>query len=220
MTTYLGIDVLEVRHNMRDAISENFSRLGEFFENHTGRRAWDDHAAIPLPSRLFSWTCASRAQCVDLRAFLDARQGRRVPFWTPTYCWDLQLATDGPADLNRLTIVKAGYGQFVSGSLARRFLAIFPPGLDPIYREIVGVVVDSTTETLDLDVVPGVELPAGTTRLCFLVICRLAEDMTSIVWHGRDVCEAQILFQELPREYPEREFARSPGFFGPNSYSG
>ena len=218
--TYEGVDVLEVRHNMREAINESFSRLGVYFPNPTGRRAWDDHALGPLPSRSFSWTCADRVECMELREFLDARQGRRVPFWTPTYCWDLQLATDGPANLNRLTIVKAGYGQFVSGSLARRFLAIAPMGQATIYRQIVGVTTAATTETLDLDSIPGVALPAATTRISFFVLCRLAEDMTTLVWSGRDVCEAQIRFQELPREYPESGYARSPGFRVPNSYSG
>lgn len=200
--TYQGLDVLEVRHNMRDAIAESFSRLGEFFENPTGRRAWDDHAQLALPSRSFSWTCFSRDEVRVMRAFLDARQGRRIPFWTPTYCWDMTLAVDGAADVNRLTIEKSGHGQFLTSVGSRRFIAIFVPGQAVLYREIVGLITGTTTETIDIDSIPGVALPAATTRICYLVVCRLADDMTKIRWSNRDICEVQLRFQELPREYP------------------
>lgn len=201
--TYRDIDVLEVRHNMRDEIAESFTRLGELIDHQTGPRVWDDHATMAIPVRSFTWTCGTRAECVALREFLKARRGRRIPFWVPTYCWDMQLAVDYPAPVNQITVVKSGYGQFLAGSLGRRFIAIFPAGQPTEYREIISVVSGADTEVIEVDGDALGGLSAETTRICFLVLCRLAEDLTTISWAGRDACEAQIEFQELPREYPE-----------------
>jgi hypothetical protein len=200
--TYLGIDVLEVWNNVRDGISESFARSGELIDNQTGPRVWDDHAAAATPVRSFTWTCATRAECVGLRDFLKARRGRVVPFWVPTYCWDMELAIDYPQDVNQLTIKNAGYGLYLGGSLSRRFIAVFASGRPAEYREIVNVTSSPTTEVIEIngDALSG--LMAATTRICFLVLCRLADDATSIEWFGRTVCEAQIQFQELLREYP------------------
>lgn len=201
--TYRDIDVLEVRHNMRDEIAESFTRFGELIDHQTGPRVWDDHATMAIPARSFTWTCGTRAKCVALRDFLKARRGRRIPFWVPTYCWDMQLAVDYPAPVNQITVVKSGYGQFLAGSLGRRFIAIFPAGQPTEYREIISVASGADTEVIEVDGDALGGLSSETTRICFLVLCRLAEDLATISWEGRDTCEALIEFQELPREYPE-----------------
>lgn len=201
--TYRGVDVLEVWHNMRDGVVESFSRFGELIDHQTGPRAWDDHATMAIPVRSFTWTCGTRAECVALRDFLKARRGRRIPFWVPTYCWDMQLAVDYPAPVNQITIARSGYGQFLAGSLSRRFIAVFRAGYPAEYREVVSVVSGADTEVIEIDGDPLEDLSSETTRICFLVLCRLANDATTISWFGRTACEAQIEFQELPREYPE-----------------
>ncbi len=201
--TYLGLDVLDgERHNAREAIAESFGRLGTLIENATGRREFDDHAGIALLARTFTWTARGHAAAQDLYDFLDARQGRLVPFWTPTFSWDLALAADAGAADAVLTIIAAGYGRFLYSSAARRHLAIFPPGGAPVLRHVTGLDLGAQTEVVHLDAAVGVDLPAATSRLCFLVLGRLAEDRTEVRWPVADVAEATIKFAEIPREIP------------------
>jgi hypothetical protein len=202
-TQYEGVDVLtEAQHNTRDSISEAFTRIGTMIENPTGRREYDDQGQRPFPGRNFLWTARDRAACVALREFLDARHGRQVPFWTPTFAWDLALAEDSSGAGATLVIRKAGYGQFLWGSLARRRLAVFAPGQPMLIRRVTGLTDGETTETITLNTPPGVPLPAATTRICFLVLCRLEADQTDLTWKHSGHCEAAIHFRELPNEVP------------------
>jgi hypothetical protein len=202
--TYLGLELLEVLHNMRDPIAEAFGRQGDLLDNPTGRRVFDDHAGIPLPERSFSWTADGRAAVVALRTFLDAREGRRVPFWVPTCCWDLQLAEDGLAASQEILILRTGYGRFLYTSASRQHLALFPPGdAAPLLRQVLDVVENGDgTETLQLDAQLGADLPASTTMISFLVLCRLAEDLVRISYWGTALANAELPFRELPHEVP------------------
>jgi hypothetical protein len=197
-----GVDVLtETQHNARDAISETFARHGALFNNPTGARVYDDHGAQAFPERNFLWTAADRAACVRLREFLDARQGRRVPFWTPTFSWDLELAEDAPPSSSTLVVRTTTYGQLFWPVPARRRLAIFAPGQPMVTRRVTIVVAGAATDTLHLDSGLGdTTLFAASTRVCFLVLCRLAEDQTEITWSHTDHCDAQIRFVEIPNE--------------------
>jgi hypothetical protein len=199
-----GIDVLtEAQHNARDEIRESFARVGALLDNPTGKREYDDHGGRAFPARNFLWTAPDRAACVRLREFLDARKGRLVPFWTPTFSWDLELAEDSPAESATLVIRRAGYGQFLWPVPARRRLAIFVPGQPMALRKVISLETGTTTETLHLDSAPGgTTLFAETTRICFLPLCRLAEDLTEITWSHTDHCEARIQFAEIPHEVP------------------
>lgn len=201
--SYLGFDVLPVRSNLRAAVAESFGRAGELVESAVGVREFDDHAGVALPVRSFLWTCLDRAACVELRTFLDARQGRRVPFWAPTCCRDLELVADAPAGVS-LTIRRAGYYDYLfSLGPQRHHLAIVPAGGAALLREVTNVTpASSTTETLTLSATTGQDLAAATTAISFLVLCRLAEDFTEIEWASPGRCEAKLSFVELPREVP------------------
>lgn len=201
--SYLGFDVLPVQHNMRENIAEAFARSGELVSSPTGKRVFDDRAGVALPTRTFQWTCLDRAAAVEMRAFLVARKGRAVPFWAPTCCWDLELAADAPSGTS-LTVKRAGYYDYLwSLGAPRRHLAIFPRGGAMLTRKVTDcVAADFTTETLTLDATTGVALAAARTVISFLVLCRLADDLTDIDWSSPTLCEASLRFVELPREVP------------------
>lgn len=201
--SYLGFDVLPVKHNMRENIAEAFARSGELISSRAGKRVFDDHAGVALPTRTFQWTCVDRAAAVEMRTFLRARVGRAVPFWAPTCCWDLQLAADASAGTS-LTVKRAGYYDYLwSLGAPRRYLAIFPRGGAMLTRKVTDCIpADFTTETLTLDATTGVALAAASTVISFLVLCRLAEDYTDIDWSNPSFCEASLRFVELPREVP------------------
>jgi hypothetical protein len=201
--SYLGLDVLPVRSNLRDAVAESFGRRGVLVESAVGAREFDDHAGIALPVRSFTWTCIDRTACVELRTFLDARKGRLVPFWAPTCCRDLQLMADA-APGTTIIVRRAGYSDYLFGlGPARQYLAIVPAGGAPLLRKVVNAVpASSTTETLTIDNTTGMTLTVGTTAISFLVLCRLAADFTDIEWSSPSRCEARLSFVELPREVP------------------
>lgn len=203
MSTYLGIDVLPVMHNMRETIAESFARSGELLGSRIGATSFDDHAGLALPERTFQWTCPDRSSCDVLRAFLDARRGRRIPFWAPTCCPDLPLVADAAAGLT-LDVRRAGYSDllFALGP-QRRYVAIFPAGGSPLYRKVVAAApTSSTVDQLTLDATTGVDLASSRTVISFLVLCRLADDFTEIEWYSTSSCEAALRFVELPREVP------------------
>ena len=202
--TYLGYPVLDAAtHNMRESISESFARIGTMVENPTGRRTFDDHSSLAFPSRSFTWSATTRAECVALRAFLDACQGRLNAFWVPTYCLDLPLALDGSHLSSTLTIQKIGYLEGLAGVNARSYLAVRCPGQAMVIRRITGAAaIDDSSEAIAIDAAPPVDWPRDSTAISFLVLCRLASDMTPLRWHTSGLCEATILFQEVPLEVP------------------
>lgn len=203
MTTYKGFDVLDqAPHNAREAIEESFSRHGTLLANPMGRRTFLDQAAVSFPMRTFQWTAGEREDCDALRAFLEARKGRLVPFWTPTFAWDLVLTRDVGAEASVLYTERSGYIEFLWAYPSRRDLAIVIPGQPFVLRRILTVETVGDEGLLHLDAALGVAAPAASTRVSFLVLCRLAEDMTELHWFRPEVCEAVIRFVELPKEVP------------------
>jgi hypothetical protein len=203
VTTYKGFDVLDQSpHNAREEIAESFSRLGTLSPNPTGRRTFDDHAELSFPMRSFQWTAGDRASCDALRAFLVARKGRLVPFWTPTFAWDMVLNQDAAADESVLHIERSGYVEFLWAFASRRDIAIVVPGQPFLLRRIITVETVGNENLLHLDALLGVDAGAAMTRVSFLVLCRLADDMSELHWSSSDVCEAVLRFIELPKEVP------------------
>jgi len=204
VSTYLGLDVLDqLNHNMRESIQQSFDRFGSLTVNPGGRKQWDDFAGQPLTARTFEWFASGRAAAASLRAFLIARQGRLVPFWTPTWCADLNMTADAAAAAAAITVTKAGYGQFLFAFKARRYLAITSPGGGFLMRKTTLVVDNGNgTETITLDAGLGVDLLASGTLVSFLTLCRLDEDQSKVRWYGRNLAEATLRFREIPLETP------------------
>ncbi len=90
--TYLGHDVLTLDYNRVGAIEERLKRKFVLLDSKTGKRVSDEQAPAPAGSRPFTWTALGRTEIATMRAFLDARVGRAVPFWLPSFQWDLALA--------------------------------------------------------------------------------------------------------------------------------
>jgi hypothetical protein len=204
VTTYLGFNVLDAGvHNMRDEIAESFGRLGSPLDSTTGPRTFDDQAGIPLATRSFTWTAIGRTNCNAIRTFLDACQGRLNPFWVPTCCWDLPLAADVSTGSSEMIVQKTGYRESLAGIPARSYLAVFARGQAMAIRKVTGAAADTAiTEKISISAVPPVPWPAASTVVSFLVLCRLAEDITTIKWMSPTICEAGIKFQEVPLEVP------------------
>jgi len=202
--TYLGLDVLTLNYNRVGPVEERLRRKFVLLDSKTGKRVADEQAPAPAASRPFTWTALGRAEIAAMRAFLDARVGRAVPFWLPSFQWDLALAEDVLQDQSIVTIRWVRYRQQMWGTTgARRHLAVWAlgDGSMDLYR-----IADATdpadyqTETLTLDPVAVRDYPMDTTVFSFLKLCRLEDDLVEISYPSAQVAEATIRVRELPLE--------------------
>ncbi len=203
---YLGYDVLELNYNRVGAFEERLKRKFVLLSSKTGRRIADEQAPAPATMRPFTWTAIGRDEIAVMCAFLDARKGRAVPFWLPSFQWDLALAADVAPNQSGATIRWVRYKQQMWGTTAaRRHLALWSLGdgtmdfcritdaTDPANYE---------TETLTLDPVSPREYTRARTVLSFLKFCRLDDDRVEVSYPSLQVAEATIRVRELPLEAP------------------
>jgi hypothetical protein len=140
-------------------------------------------------------------------AFLEARKGRAVPFWLPSYQWDLTLAVDLLTAGSNASIDWVRYTQQYFGTTgARRHLAIWPHGLPgSMDYYLVEDADDPGTEvTESLTINPGAvqDYPVASTVLSFLKLGRLEDDRVEIEYYDTETAQATIKFRELPLEAP------------------
>lgn len=206
MSLYLGLDVLDQAvHDRAGTVDESLRRKFALLDGGTGAREADAQSDAPAGARPFLWTCLSRAEVADLRAFLSARKGRCVPFWVPTYQQDLTLAADLASGASSATIRWVGYTahMFPSGG-GRRHVALYDPGASVAYRKVTAATDPGTglTESLALDSPAPRLFPAATTIVSFLRLCRLDEDEVRIQWTSRGFAQAELRLRDLPAEAP------------------
>lgn len=205
MSVYLGYDVLDqVGHNMREPIEQEFTRLGQLVRSPEGRSFWDDFPGVATPLRSFEWPLTkTRADVTALRGFIDARRGRLVPFWAPTYAAELVMSADSLAAASSITVYSVGYRQYLFPVTARKYLALVSPDGSFLRRKVT-LVTDNLdgTESLSLDAGLGVDQLAATTLVSFLTLCRLEEDRVPIRWYAAGAAEASFRFREVPNEVP------------------
>lgn len=206
MSTHLGHDVLELNYNRLGAFQEALHRKFVVLDSKMGLRTSDEQSPAPAVVRPFVWTALGDAEIATMRAFLDARKGRAVPFWLPTFQWDLKLSQDVIETQAIITIDWIRYVQQMWGTTAaRRNVAVWTIG-DPtmdFYRISAATDPgDYQTETLTLDPPAIRDYPAATRVVSFLKFCRLETDEVEINYPALGVAEATIQVRELPLEAP------------------
>ena len=199
MTTLLGFDVLDTEPNRDGTIPFHYARSFALLDNKTGRRTTDDHAGVPGIDFPFSWFCPDRSEVAKLRAFIDARAGRAVPFWVPSYCRDMELFSDVLNNSSSFLIKSHGYARYQFPQFARRYLAVFSAtGAFTISHVTNASDNGDGTESIILES-PVVALPQA-TMISFLMLCRLDDDMPEIIWHTLNTAESMLTFREIPKE--------------------
>jgi hypothetical protein len=207
MSTYRGFDVLEIDYNRLGSIEERLHRDFVLLDPRTGKRYADEVAPSPAAVRPFTWSAFGREEMAEMRDFLEARKGRAVPFWLPSYQWDLSLAEDLLTDAAVASVEWIRYTQQYFGTTgARRHLALWThgvPGSMAYYRvSDADDPATGETESLDLDPVAVRDYDAATTVISFLKLCRLDPDLVSISYPDTTHAEATILVREIPLEAP------------------
>lgn len=204
--SYLGFDVLEINPNRLGPIEDRHRRKFALLDGETGKRTADEHSPVPSPGRPFTWTAFDRAEIAALRAFLAARKGRAVPFWLPSYQWDLTLSEDVLEDQASISVNWVRYVEQMWGTTgARRHVALFELAqLSQDYYRISDADDPGThlTESLTIDPVAVRDYPAATTVISFLKLCRLEDDGVEIEHFDGKTAQATINVRELPQEAP------------------
>lgn len=205
--TFLGYDVLLLNYNRKGPIEERSHWKFVMLDPQTGIREPDEHAPAPAGVRPFTWTAIGRAEITLLREFLAARRGRAVPFWLPSFQWDLTLTEDVSENEAVATIRWVRYAQQFFGTTGtRRHVAFWPLGtaatMDCYEISDANDPLNYLTESITLDPVAARDHPAATTVISFLKLCRLESDEVEIEHLSGDIAEATPEVRELPMEAP------------------
>ena len=204
--TYLAYDVLELNYDRVGSIEEQLARKFVLLDGKTGKRTADEHSPSPTAIRPFTWTAIGRDEITTMRTFLEARKGMAVPFWLPSFQWDLSLTEDLLTDQATVAIEWVRYTQQMWGTTgARRHVALWTLGLgDMDYYQISDAndPGDYETETLGVSPILVRDYTKATTVISFLKLCRLDTDRVTIEYLSGNVAQATIRVRELPLEAP------------------
>ena len=204
--TYLGYDVLEFNYNRVGGIEERLHRKFVLLDPKTGKRVTDEQSPAPAGMRPVTRTAHGRAEITAMREFLDARAGRAVPFWLPSFQWDLSLTEDILEGQAIATVRWVRYTQQMWGTTgARRHVALWTLGNGAMDYYSIGDAddpADYETESLTLDPAAVRAYSKDTTVVSFLKLCRLEDDRVEISYPTGRAAETTIRVRELPLEAP------------------
>jgi hypothetical protein len=207
MPTVSGVDLLTILPNQGAARLSSVDLEAERTQTATGI-VLESTFAPPTTTHALTWGYATRSELSAIEALLDARKGRRVPLWVPTYqrdvvvlsssstTWVVTKRADG-ADLGSLVATEPHWQWWISHTSGGASYRVYH--------------FTSVTDNLD-----GTETWTGTTptgtaantltsaqygvfsRLCF---CRMAED-TYRVTHKGKASVVDATFVEVSAEAP------------------
>lgn len=104
-------DPLNEQPDRTSAISEDWARLVEELDYHTGARYFDDYTDQPSISTAYEYLLTSKAKVSALRAWLHYEvMGRHLPFEMPTWQCDFQVVENPPDGIlsNRFDVRNTG----------------------------------------------------------------------------------------------------------------
>lgn len=194
MTTYLGTDLLMIRPNgPDDAWTAEHTRVVRQAETDEGNVLTATTSAPPGQAFSLEWRCATRADLLAIRAVLDARSGRLVPIWIPTYQRDIDVLA---VDTFWIKVPTASGGATfgaLMGNAAWQYWFQWPP--DPTLYRIRQFT--SSTDNGDGTTKWNGTAQAGTDSALVtsangriwsrLRYCRMAEDSYREIYHGQAV---------------------------------
>jgi hypothetical protein len=203
---YLDYDVLELNYDRIGAIEENIEQRFRVIDHETGVCSVAEQWSAPAPVRPFTWTAFGLSEIAAMRSFLDARKGMAVPFWLPSYQWDMTLAAPVDALDTEITVAWMKYQEQLFGTTgARRHIALWRLGVGAMqYHGIIAAECagDRAPELLTIAPAAVSAYPTDSTVISFLKLCRLADDRVAIYYPSKGIARATIYVRELPKEIP------------------
>lgn len=204
--TYLGVDVLDGPFDSAGLVLDTPARRITVIGPGPGAPWVDAHEAVPRYRRTLRIWNQGPDDLADLIGWLDARRGRALPFWLPSWDADLTLWEPAEPESGIITVYSPedlGYHalEFPAGP-SRRHLLILAAGIDPIYCRVTAIEDHSGgAAALALDDSLAEGLPLG-ARISFLRWCRQDVDEARILFHPTGVSECDLPIIEIPQECP------------------
>lgn len=205
MTTYLGYEVLDiVDPNRGDGTPWEWLRPMHVLDNRPGRSQHRPTFDGMRQQYQFDWICVSRAQKVQLRDWIDAHYGRRIPFWVPTYRRDMVLEqeVEAPADAFRIEPIRYALQVFPQGGQRHHVAFAVDGQRAAVFKEITVAAATSSYEELTVSETFAEDWPIATTIISFLMLVRLVDDDVPIFHRGPEFARATLPLIELPQEVP------------------
>lgn len=205
-TQYLSVDVLPGSTDGGEVLDFSYEHLRTDIDYQTGAVAIDS-GARPNPTLLVPYkeTFENRAQLSTWLGFLERRQGRRIPFWFPTWENDFQPVTIHNGVNGSIDYVSNGYADWINAANGRKDLAIIYLSNGQVYsaghyqnvRITAATNNGNGTETINcpLNFVYDSDRPG--LKLSFLRYCRLESDSIEIAWHTTTASTTRTAFREL-----------------------
>jgi hypothetical protein len=203
---YLSLDVLTGLPCALSPPGEIYNRRVTVVGTAPGIRTPDAQDGAAGWTRQLLVKCRTAAEIEALRAFLDARRGRAVPFWLPTWDEDLTLVADAEENAASFDIRNpqgAGYAGLLQPlGPHRRHLQFHTPGQVPFHLAVGGTEDQgSGVATVELQT----HLPQAITTACrvsYLRYVRLDTDAPVIEHYGPEYARCQFPVREIPLECP------------------
>lgn len=204
MTTYLGFDVLDfVRPNRINVMSALFAHDLAKLDYGTGAVLVDDKSGVSKTETEHAYLLDGRANIATLKSFVDARKGKAVPFWVPTWQRDLVPTLDISSVALNITVEYINYTNLVYPSTPRHYITFISSSGAQVYKKVSNTFDNGDgTETLTLSNQVGQAYSKDQVLISYLTLCRLSEDATEYTWHHRELAEVSLKFIEIVTEVP------------------
>lgn len=197
---YQGYPVLTEEPDWGLTLGEQVDRDMEPVDAEVGPASMDAHTTAPEFSRPFNWLIHGRVAISQFLGFLEARKGRCVPFWLPTYAEDLEQVADASAGDTVLSIKDIHYSRYYAQHANRRDVAFYPAtGEAPVLRRIMSSAPGAAgLESITLDQSFGVARRADQWRcISFLAFVRLDQDSIQVDWETDELLRVSFRVKEI-----------------------
>lgn len=197
---YQSYEVLTEEPDWSKELGEQAERDFESVDAEVGPVVVDAHTTAPEYGRPFHWVLQGRSSIARFLAFLEARKGRCVPFWLPTYALDFEQAATAGATDAAILVHDIQYSLYYAQHLNRRDLAFFPTtGGAPVLRRILdSTPVGADLERLTLDQAFGsAKIPSDWRCISLLAFVRMDQDSVQLEWETDELVRVSFRVKEI-----------------------
>ena len=210
-TQYLSRDTFEfptvpTHTEASDDLDFGYEHSYGVIDAQTGAVALDTGArSTPTLAIPYAQKFANRAQVSEWWGFLDLRQGRRVPFWMPSWEKDFQPITINNGFTGSIVYTANGYADWVDVASGRKDIAIIYLQTGQVYtqghhqriRITAAVNNGNGTETIDCPLTFVYDADKALVRISFLRFCRLDSDTAEIAWKTSCIAQTRQTMREM-----------------------
>ena len=210
-TQYLSRDTFEfptvpTSTEASDDLDFGYDQSYAIIDAQTGAVALDTGArSTPTLLIPYAQKFANRAQISEWWGFLDRRQGRRVPFWLPSWEKDFQPVTITNGVSGAIDYEANGYADWIDAASGRKDIAIIYLAQGQVYAQGHHQRVRITAATNNGDGTETINCPLNFVyeedknliRVSFLRFCRMESDTVEIAWKNTCVAVTKQPFREM-----------------------